>query len=99
MRAVFLREGGKIVRSLSAMLHAPGNDVRRFGNVAGLRKLFGSSADQPDGAVLPAACTGLSCLFLGTAAGICEAGGNIYEYAYFSSYSTSWVAHARAIAK
>ena len=59
-----------------------------------------ASSDQPDGAILPFACARLRTLFPRPTRGVCESGEiSSTDYAYFSSYSDTWLAHAKAYAE
>ena len=89
------RDGRDLVPVLRRAARA---DRRRPRHVAAVRELRARRAARRDGAVLPAARARLR-----RAASSCSSRSTsppeeiFTEYAYFSSYSTSWVEHARAL--
>jgi len=60
------------------------------------RQLLCGSESRRHGTFLSASCTGLHEVLAGAAADVSDRGGIFSDYAYFSSYSDSWLAHAKA---
>ena len=76
---------------------APPAHVRGPGNVTPVPDPHHARATRRHGAVLSAACVRVRALLSRAARGVRGAPERIFgEYAYFSSYASSWVEHARA---
>ena len=82
-------------RLLPLLRHTLDAYLCRSWHVPALRALSARGPARRDGAVLSAPCLRLRKLLSGSAPGIRQPGHIFSDYAYFSSYSTSWVEHAK----